>query len=161
MNNQNVIIGEEQFARINEALMGFLRESQGKCVILVDRDGQMLAKQGFTQNLDTVSLAALAAGAIASTQAIAALLGEPEFSVLFHQGSHDHIHFSLVGQRAILMSVFDERTTIGLIRLVAGKTVDLLTSLMEAPDLPPLSFSGSEMQGPVNERLDSVLGVEQ
>lgn len=161
MNNQNVIIGEDQFARINEALMGFLRESQGKCVILVDRDGQMLAKQGFTQNLDTVSLAALAAGAIASTQAIAALLGEPEFSVLFHQGSHDHIHFSLVGQRAILMSVFDERTTIGLIRLVAGKTVDLLTSLMEAPNLPPLSFSGSEMQAPVSERLDSILGVEQ
>lgn len=161
MNNHNVIIGEEQFARINDALMGFLRESQGKCAILVDRDGQMLAKQGFTQNLDTMSLAALAAGAIASTQAIAALLGEPEFSVLFHQGTHDHIHFSLVGQRAILMSVFDERTTIGLIRLVASKTVDCLISLLEAPDLPPLSFQGQAMYAPVSERLDSVLGVEQ
>jgi predicted regulator of Ras-like GTPase activity (Roadblock/LC7/MglB family) len=161
MNAQNVVIGEQQFAAINDSLKAFLRESQGKCVLLVDRDGQMLARQGFTQNLDTMSLAALAAGAIASTQAIATLLGEPEFNVLFHQGTHDHIHFSLVGQRAILMAVFDERTTIGLIRLVATKTVDALAGLLEAPVLPLLSFHDEALRAPVNDRLDSVLGVEK
>src|SRR5438874_8320829 len=100
MNAHNVVIGEREYAQMNDTLKGFLRESQGKCAILVDRDGQMLAKQGFTQNLDTVSLSALAAGAIASTQAIAAIIGEPEFSGLFHQGQHEHIHFSLVSSRA-------------------------------------------------------------
>lgn len=159
MSYQDTIIGELEYAAINDCLRGYLRESQAKCVILVDRDGQMLARQGFTQDLDTVSLAALTAGAIASTQEIARLLGEPEFSVLFHQGQHDHIHFSLVGSRAIMMSVFDERTTIGLIRLVASKTVGLLAAQLDAPKLPPLSFGG-EAVASLADRLDSVLGVE-
>lgn len=160
MSFHDIVIGEAEFARINECLRAFLRDSQGKCAILVDRDGQMLAKQGFTQDLDTVSLSALAAGAIASTQEIARLLGEPEFSVLFHQGQQEHIHFALVGQRAILMSVFDGRTTIGLIRFVASKTVDVLSSLLEAPHLPPLNFQGEAMDAGIAAQLDKVLGVE-
>lgn len=159
MNFQDIVIGETEYARINEALQGFLRDAQGKCVILVDRDGQLLAKQGFTQNLDTMALSALAAGAIASTQEIARLLGEPEFSVLFNQGRHDHIHFALVGQRAILMSVFDDRTTIGLIRLVASRTVEALAAILEAPAPPPLAFAAND-QVAVTAQLDSVMGVE-
>jgi predicted regulator of Ras-like GTPase activity (Roadblock/LC7/MglB family) len=158
MSFQDVVIGEQEYAAINDCLRGFLRESQAKCAILVDRDGQMLARQGFTQDLDTVSLAALTAGAIASTQEIAKLLGEPEFTVLFHQGLHDHIHFSLVGSRAIMMSVFDDRTTIGLIRLVAANTVGLLAAQLAAPQLPPLNIGG-EVAG-FAERMDSVMGVE-
>ena len=160
MNFQDIIIGESEYAHINDCLQSFLRDAQAKCVILVDRDGQMLAKQGFTQNLDTMALSALAAGAIASTQEIARLLGEPEFSVLFNQGRHDHIHFSLVGQRAIMMSVFDDRTTIGLIRLVAARAVEVLATLLDAPQLPPLSFGGSEAVAAVDAQLDHVMGVE-
>jgi len=160
MSFHDIVIGEAEFNRINECLQAFLRDAQGKCAILVDRDGQMLAKQGFTQDLDTVSLSALAAGAIASTQEIARLLGEPEFAVLFHQGQHDNIHFALVGQRAILMSVFDDRTTIGMIRFVASKTVDALASLLQAPHLPPLNFEGEMMGAGVAAQLDRVMGVE-
>jgi predicted regulator of Ras-like GTPase activity (Roadblock/LC7/MglB family) len=160
MNFQDIVIGEAEYARINECLHSFLRDAQGKCAILVDRDGQMLAKQGFTQDLDTMALSALAAGAIASTQEIARLLGEPEFSVLFNQGKHDHIHFALVGHRAILMSVFDDRTTIGLIRLVASRTVEALAALLEAPPLPRLNFDGGEARMAVAAQLDSVMGVE-
>ena len=158
MSFQDVVIGEQEYAAINDCLRGFLRESQARCAILVDRDGQMLARQGFTQDLDTVSLAALTAGAIASTQEIARLLGEPEFTVLFHQGQREHIHFSLVGSRAIMMSVFDDRTTIGLIRLVASKTVGLLAAQLSAPQLPPINMAG-EVAG-FAERMDSVMGVE-
>lgn len=160
MNYHDIVIGEAEYARINESLQAFLKDAQGKCAILVDRDGQMLAKQGFTQNLDTMALSALAAGAIASTQEIARLLGEPEFSVLFNQGKHDHIHFALVGQRAIMMSVFDDRTTIGLIRLVASRTVDDLAKLLEAPTPPSLAFAGDDRVA-VAARLDTVLGVEK
>lgn len=160
MRYQDTVIGETQFAAINDCLRGFIREAQAKYAILVDRDGQMLAKQGFTEDLDTMSLAALTAGAIASTQEIARLLGEPEFKVLFHQGQHDHIHFSLVGNRAILMSVFDNRTTIGMIRLVAANTVGLLAAQLEAPQLPPLNFGGETAASGLAERLDLVMGVE-
>jgi predicted regulator of Ras-like GTPase activity (Roadblock/LC7/MglB family) len=160
MSFHDIVIGEAEYAHINDSLRDFLRESHGKCAILVDRDGQMLAKQGFTQNLDTVSLSALAAGAIASTQEIARLLGEPEFSVLFHQGQHDHIHFSLVGRRAILMTVFDDRTTVGLIRRVAAKSVAGLCDLLEHPEIPPLNIPGERASTVVADHLDRVMGVE-
>jgi hypothetical protein len=58
------------------------------------------------------------------------------------------------------MSVFDDRTTIGLIRFVASKCVATLSSLLEAPNLPPLSFQGDLMRAGVAQLLDTVLGVE-
>ena len=79
----------------------------------------MITRQGFTQTLDTTALGALLAGSFASTKEIARLVGEPEFSVLFHQGKKDHIHMSIVGERSILVVIFDDRTTIGMVRLYA------------------------------------------
>jgi predicted regulator of Ras-like GTPase activity (Roadblock/LC7/MglB family) len=67
-------------------------------------------------------LAALLAGSFASTKEIARLVGESEFSVLFHQGKKDHIHMSLIGDRSIMAVVFDDRTTIGMVRLYAKES---------------------------------------
>ena len=52
-----------------------------------------------------------------------------EFSVLFHQGKKDHIHMSLVGERSILAVIFDDRTTIGMVRLYAKETADELAKV--------------------------------
>jgi len=119
MSGTSLILYPEDREKINEVLKGFLREAEVKCVLLVGRDGLEIAKQGFTQNLDTAALAALAAGAYASTRELARLVGEPEFSVMFHQGKRDHIHVSTVTDRAILVALFDDRTAVGLVRLCA------------------------------------------
>ena len=74
---------------------------------------------GDAQALDTVSISALAAAAFSSTAAMAQLLGEPEFSVLFHEGTKRSIHVSTVDDEAILLAIFDERTTVGMVRLFA------------------------------------------
>jgi predicted regulator of Ras-like GTPase activity (Roadblock/LC7/MglB family) len=117
--DDSVIIYQEETEKINVALKRLLKGSEAKCALLVDKDGHLITRQGFTQSLDTTSLAALLAGSFASTREIARLVGEPEFSVLFHQGKRDHIHMSLVGDRSILVVVFDDRTTIGMVRLYA------------------------------------------
>jgi len=119
MSGASLILYPEDREKINQALAQFLREAEVKCVLLVGRDGLEIAKQGFTQTLDTTSLAALAAGAYASTRELARLVGEPEFSVMFHQGKRDHIHVSTVTDRAILVALFDDRTAVGLVRLCA------------------------------------------
>jgi len=119
MSGASLILYPEDREKINQALGQFLREAEVKCVLLVGRDGLEIAKQGFTQSLDTTSLAALAAGAYASTKELARLVGEPEFSVMFHQGKRDHIHVSTVTDRAILVALFDDRTAVGLVRLCA------------------------------------------
>src|SRR4030065_171121 len=128
MASQKYVIYEEELEHINTTLMKLLKGAEAKCVLLVDKDGYLVTRQGFTHSLDTTALAALLAGSFASTKEIARLVGEPEFSVLFHQGKKDHIHISLVGERTILVVIFDDRTTIGMVRLYAKEMgAELLT----------------------------------
>jgi len=151
------VIYKGQFARIKEVLKKLLRESEAKCSVLVDKDGHLIAKQGFTHSLDTTSLAALLAGSFASTKEMAKLLGESEFSVLFHEGKRDNILVSLVGERSILGVVFDDRTTIGMVRLYVkeaeGELEEVLQSKAEKEEGIETGFADQ-----ANERLDQIFG---
>lgn len=126
------VIYAEHIDQINAALLRLLKKAEAKCALLVDKDGHLVTRQGFTQSLDTTALSALLAGSFASTREIARLVGEPEFSVLFHQGKKDHIHISLVGERNILAIVFDDRTTIGMVRLYAKDAADRIREIVSA-----------------------------
>ena len=114
-----MVIQEEDQARIHQVLSRFLGESGAAEALLIDRSGQLLAMDGVSRALDTVSISALAAAAYSSTCAMAQLLGETEFTVLFHEGLKQSIHVSTVDDDAILMAIFDERTTVGMVRLFA------------------------------------------
>ncbi|KAA3630776.1 MAG: roadblock/LC7 domain-containing protein [Calditrichaeota bacterium] len=122
MADDSLIIYEDEISKIDALISKMLKGAEAKCALLVDKDGHLITRQGFTHSLDTTALAALLAGSFASTKEIAKLVGEPEFSVLFHQGKKDHIHMTLVGERSILVVIFDDRTTIGMVRLYAKET---------------------------------------
>jgi predicted regulator of Ras-like GTPase activity (Roadblock/LC7/MglB family) len=131
MSDDGLIIYEEEITKIDEFLKKMLKGAEAKCALLVDKDGHLITRQGFTYSLDTTALAALLAGSFASTKEIAKLVGEAEFSVLFHQGKKDHIHMSLVGERSILAVVFDDRTTIGMVRLYAKEAAAELAKVFQ------------------------------
>ncbi len=116
---ESLAIHEEDSQRINQVLLHFLGESGAMEALLIDRSGQLLARGGASRSLDTVSLSALAAGAFSSTAAMARLLGETEFTMLFHQGIKESIHVAAVDEQAILLAIFDSRTTVGMVRLFA------------------------------------------
>ena len=92
-------------------------EAYARAVFLLDKDGQLLASEGEIEGLDITSLASLTAGNIAATGGLAKLLGEKEFPVQVHEGDKESIHISLIGDRLILVILFDERSSLGLIRL--------------------------------------------
>jgi len=73
------------------------------------------------ETLDTTSLASLTAGNVAATDGLARLIGEREFPVLFHEGEKDNVYISIVGQKVILVVIFDERSSLGLVRLRVRK----------------------------------------
>lgn len=116
---RDLVIHENEAARIGQLLGSFLEESGASEALLIDRSGQLLASSGKTATFDTVSISALAAGAFSSTGAIAELLGETEFSVLFHQGVRESIHVSTVDGETILLAIFNDGTTVGMVRLFA------------------------------------------
>ena len=114
----DLVISVEALPELERALDDMLRRSQAECALLISRDdGSLITARGFVRSLDTTSLAALAAGTFASAREIARLIGEPEFSVLFHQGQREHIHVGIAGEHALVMILFNDLTTVGLVRL--------------------------------------------
>jgi predicted regulator of Ras-like GTPase activity (Roadblock/LC7/MglB family) len=122
-----LVIHEKEVRQAEEVLRTLLADSQAKAALIISRrDGSLIHKEGETHALDTTSLAALAAAGFAATQEIARLVGEPEFSVLFHQGKQEHIYVCLSGEEAILMIIFDDRTTVGLVRVITKEAAQRL-----------------------------------
>lgn len=158
MSQEQQILYEDQINQIDKALTRIIRESEAKCALLVDKDGHLITRQGFTHTLDTTALAALLAGSYASTKEIARLVGEPEFSVLFHQGKRDHIHISLIGERTIMVIIFDDRTTIGMIRLYAKEVGETLRNILESSHAGPGATMelGAEFSDSADEKLDDI-----
>ena len=117
MSSSNFILYEEEFTLLEEALRRLRQDANAKAVFLIDKNGQQIAATGEIEQFDTTSLASLTAGNVAATDGLAKLIGEREFSVLFHEGQQDHIHISIVAKRAILVVIFDDRSSLGLVRL--------------------------------------------
>lgn len=113
----DLVLYEEDARRLAAILQRLCEHSKSRAVFLIDKAGQLIASAGETASIDTTSLASLTAGNIAATGGLAQLLGEKEFSVLFHEGEKDHLHISVVGQRGILVVLFDRRSSLGLVRL--------------------------------------------
>ena len=126
-----LVMYEEESQQINVVLEKLYRDANAKVVFLVDKNGQLIAASGDTKNLDTTSLASLTAGNIAATGGLAKLIGEKEFSILFHEGEKDNIHISIVGQRVILVVIFDAKSSLGLVRLRVKKTSEELKAIFD------------------------------
>src|SRR5512136_1986081 len=117
----DIVMYEEEYKHINQVISKLRIDANAKVVFLVDKNGQQIAARGEIENLDTTSLASLTAGNVAATDGLARLIGEKEFSILFHEGERDNIHISIVAQRLILVVIFDERSSLGLVRLRVKK----------------------------------------
>lgn len=125
-----ILLRERQYHQIKAVLARLRMDASARVVFLVDKDGQEIAVQGEIGNLDTTSLASLAAGNVAATGGMAQLIGEKEFPTLSHEGERESIHISVIG-RLLLVVVFDERSTLGLVKL-RSKQVSLQLAAMIA-----------------------------
>jgi predicted regulator of Ras-like GTPase activity (Roadblock/LC7/MglB family) len=127
----DLVLYDEEFQRIRESLQRLRHDANANVVFLVDKNGQQIAAVGDLQALDTTSLASLTAGNVAATDGLARLIGEKEFSILFHEGEKDNIHISIVAQRVILVVIFDERSSLGLVRLRVRRATGELDKIFE------------------------------
>jgi predicted regulator of Ras-like GTPase activity (Roadblock/LC7/MglB family) len=110
------ILQEQQFQRLKTVLARLCVECAARVVFLVDRDGQPIAFHGDIGDMDTTSFSSLAAGNVAATTSMAQLIGEEVFPAVVHEGERESIFISVIG-RSLLVVVFDERSTLGLIKI--------------------------------------------
>ena len=128
----DLVMYEAEFQQIQEVCSRLQRDSNSKAVLLIDKNGQMIAEAGDTSSLDTTSLSSLTAGNVAATGGIAKLLKEKEFSGQFHEGESVNVHISIIAQRVILVILFDERSSLGLVRLRVRKAGKELTAIFDS-----------------------------
>lgn len=131
MSHPQMVMYDEEFKQVNFLIEKLLREANAKVIFLVDKNGQLISGVGETEKFDTTSLASLTAGNIAATGGLAKLIGEKEFSILFHEGEKDNLHISIVGGRVILVVLFDNRSSLGLVRLRVKKISEDLTVIFD------------------------------
>lgn len=131
MSNSQMVMYDEEFKEINEVIERLLHDSNSKVIFLVDKNGQLISGTGETDRFDTTSLASLTAGNIAATGGLAKLIGEKEFSILFHEGENDNLHISIVSGRVILVVLFDNRSSLGLVRLRVKKAAEELSVIFD------------------------------
>ncbi len=129
--NTNLVLYEEDVSKIEEEIAKLRQQTNSNLIFLVDRDGQLIASCGDKEDLDTTSLASLTAGNIAATGGMAKLIGEKEFSILFHEGERDNIHISIIAKRVILVIIFDQRSSLGIVRLRVKKSSESLSRIFE------------------------------
>lgn len=116
MSQSAFILQEHQFHRLKTVIARLCVECAARLVFLVDRDGQTVAFHGEIGDMDTTSFSSLAAGNVAATSSMAKLIGEDTFPAVVHEGERESIFISVIG-RSLLMVVFDERSTLGLVKL--------------------------------------------
>ena len=122
--DDSVDFDEHQFELIERILSDELMSLGLSCVLLIDLAGNILVNldDGKT-NHDIYALAALAAGNFGAVSEMARLIGEEDFSLLFHKGEKESIHFSKVNEDLLLLSIFGKDVSLGFLRLKVAEAI--------------------------------------
>jgi predicted regulator of Ras-like GTPase activity (Roadblock/LC7/MglB family) len=143
MLNPNAVMYEDEVRQIQAVADRLQQDSRSRTILVVDKNGQMIAGSGDIRELDTTSLSSLVAGNVAATGGIAKLIEEEEFTGQFHEGKGISIHLSIVARRIILVVLFDKNTTHGLVRLRVKKATEemekIFAELAKRPQQPQAS----------------------
>ena len=111
-------LDKKQFESIETILSEELIELGVRCVLLIDLAGNIIVNldDGDLEH-DIYSLAALAAGNFGAVSAMAKIVGEEDFSLLFHKGESESIHFSKIDDELLLVTIFGKDVSLGFLRL--------------------------------------------
>lgn len=124
------IVSQEQIEKIDSILTDKLIKLGVDCVIVIDMAGNIItAKDNGESKYDVYSFAALAAGNFATVDAMAKLVGEEEFSLLFHKGQESSIHFSKIDEELLLISMFGQEISLGFLRLNVVDAIEQIKRL--------------------------------
>ncbi len=169
LRDEALIFYEGDIEALASILDAFLKKSAARCALLVDKDGHMITSRGHTSNVDLDTISALVAGSFAATKQLAHQFGEDEFSAMFHQGKGQNLQLSLVANRALLTALFDDDTTVGMVRLYATEAAQRLTDIFRRKADEASRGVGPSTGGLLNEAgflgesagaLDDIFGDE-
>lgn len=159
LRNHRLVFYSKDVDRLDSELDSFLELSNARAALLIDKEGHLVTRRGEAVSTSMEAISALIAGSFAATKEMARLLGEDEFTILFHQGARDSIQLQLIGDRTLMAVLFDERTNLGLVRFYAQETAQhiekVFSEISDRPDEDQPRLSG-DFQGEAAAALDNL-----
>jgi predicted regulator of Ras-like GTPase activity (Roadblock/LC7/MglB family) len=135
---------------LEQPMKSFVREARVRTAILVNHSGQVLAHHGFSRGFEVGDVAALAAATHASAHALAEMTGAGRWMHLHHAGRHKQLFlapFRANGTDLILVAIFDQDSTLGLVQLFFDRLVEAVQEIPELKDrLPRGDAAGFEQE---------------
>ena len=127
-----IAFNQDQVEQIEEILDKELIANGVSTALLVDMAGHVIArcKNGACRH-DVHSLAAIGAGNFNAVDAMAKLVGEAEFSLLFHKGDSQSLHFSKISDDLLLITTFNTELEIGLLRMKISESIHQVNTIWQ------------------------------
>jgi predicted regulator of Ras-like GTPase activity (Roadblock/LC7/MglB family) len=117
---------EKDFRAIDQVLYDLLERTNALSVHLVDRSGQLITSAGRTADFDPVAFASLIAADFTANAELAQLLGDTATQAVVSEGVSRSVHSCLMADRVILCTVFDRRSTLGIVRFRVARALEVM-----------------------------------
>ena len=114
---------EEDIQLLDSALGDLITKSESTAALIIDKGGPLIIQKGDAERFDTTTMAALAAGSYAATQAIAGLVGELDFSSIYQQGQNFSVLVNNIDDQLLLIVIFRANISVGAIKYYANTTI--------------------------------------
>ena len=128
----DLVLRPDQLEWIENALKTYLVDIGVQNALIVDMVGNIVAQSDNGRFLgDTPSLAALASANFAAVSAMAKVIGEKQFSLFFHKGKQESVHFTRIDDDLLLVVVFDKTVPIGRLRMNLEEVISKMKMLLK------------------------------
>jgi predicted regulator of Ras-like GTPase activity (Roadblock/LC7/MglB family) len=153
---------ENDFRSIDQVLNELLAKTNALSAHLVDRSGQLITTAGRTGDFDATAFASLVAAEFTANAELAMLLGDSEIEAVVSEGSQRSVYSCMLAERVIMCTVFDRRSTLGLVRYRANRASRELDKVFRAlfqkvglvePAAPSEAFAAA-----AGQELDALFG---
>jgi len=161
-NGKRLVFSERTYHKIVQILSDLLKNSQSQVCLFADMNGYPITYCGNTETIDIFNLTALAAGDFSATAEMAKIIGgEDRFRFIYHEGTSQNIYLCNVGESYLLLIVFDRNVALGMIRILAQRTIEKLSALIEELKKEgenAARFVDDEFRSLLGRQLDSAFG---
>ncbi len=158
---------ENDFRTIDLVLSELLERTNALSVHLVDRSGQLITSAGRTGDFDATAFASLIAADFTANAEISQLLGEQGVEAVVSEGVQRSVYSVMLAGRVILCTVFDRRSTLGIVRFRAQRAVNGLEPVFQGlfekvgltePSLTVPEFASNDFASAAAQEVDALFG---
>jgi predicted regulator of Ras-like GTPase activity (Roadblock/LC7/MglB family) len=153
---------ENDFQAIDRVLERLLEKTNALSVHLIDRSGQLITTSGRSADFDATAFASLVAADFTANAEVSLLLGETSIEAVVNEGRSRSVYSCLLAGRVIMCTVFDRRSTLGLVRLRAGRAAGELDGvfkrLFEKVGLVEAGRGTSDFAAAAGREVDALFG---